>query len=71
MVKHRFLNKPRQKWLARTFQGLFLLAVAGALSESFLKLPLAWRLVVVGGGFSVFMAGLIYAKADASENEVT
>jgi hypothetical protein len=64
-----FLTKSRKKWMARTFQGLFLLAAAGAAGESFLRLSFAWRLVVVGVGFGAFTAGLIFAKADTPGNE--
>lgn len=69
MTKHRFLTKPRQKWLARTFQGLFLLAAAGVAGESFLRISFAWRLVVIGVGFGAFVAGLISANADTSRTE--
>ena len=64
-----FLTKGRKKWMARTFQGLFLLAAAGTAGESFLKLLLVWRLVVIGVGLGAFVAGLMCAKTDISGSE--
>ena len=65
-IDKAFLTKGRKGWMAKTFQGLFLLAAAGTAGESFLKLSLTWRLVVIGVGLGAFVIGLICAKADVS-----
>jgi len=65
-----FLTKTRKEWMAKTFQGLFLLMAAGVVGETFLKLALLWRLVVIGAGFGAFVGGLICAKSDAPGSEV-
>jgi hypothetical protein len=62
-----FLTKSRKKWMAKTFQGLFLLAAAGVAGESFRRISFAWRLAVVSGGVGAFVIGLICAKAGTSE----
>jgi hypothetical protein len=65
MIKERFLNKPRKKWLAKYFNGVSLIASAGVVSETFVKLGSAWRsalVMVLAGSFAL---GLFFAKADS------
>ena len=69
MPKRRLLGRAREKWLARSFQGLFLIASAAAAGEAFLKLPLAWRWALVSVVIVSFVLGLYFAKADAGEEE--
>lgn len=64
MAKKRFLNAARQKWLARSFQGLFLIAAAGAAGEAFLKFPLVGRVGLTCVVLLSFALGLYFAKAD-------
>ena len=64
-----FLTKGRKRWMAKTFQGVFLLMAAGAVGDTFLKLTLIWRLVVIGAGFGAFIGGLICAKSDTLGSE--
>lgn len=66
MSKTRFLTTGRRRWLARSFQGLFLIAAAGAAGEAFLKLPLGWRGVVVGVLVVSFLLGLYFATAETN-----
>ena len=65
MVKHRFLNKPRQKWLARYFNGVSLIASAGVISETFVKLGAVWRILLVIALVASFLLGLFFAKAES------
>jgi hypothetical protein len=69
-AKGTFLTKSRKEWMAKTFQGFFLLAAAGVAGESFRRISFAWRLVVIGVGFGAFAAGLIFAKTGISDSEV-
>ena len=69
MIKNRFLNRPRQKWLAKYFNGVSLIASAGVVSETFVKLGSAWRsalIMVLAGSFGL---GLFFAKADVETRE--
>jgi hypothetical protein len=66
-TKETFLTKARKSWMVKTFQGLFLLMAAGAVGESFLKLALAWKLVVIGAGLGAFIMGFLFAKVETSD----
>jgi hypothetical protein len=70
-TKKALLTKARKKWMARTFEGLFLLMAAGTVGDAFLKFTQVWRLVVIGLGFGAFVAGFLFAKTDASGEEET
>jgi hypothetical protein len=69
MGKRRFLTRSRQKWLAGSFQGLFLIASAASAGETFLKLPMGWRWGLIGVTAVSFVMGLYFAKADSDTTE--
>jgi hypothetical protein len=69
MAKKRFLTREREKWLARTFQGLFLIACASAASEAFVKYPLAGRGTLVAVVAVSFFVGLYFARAELTERK--
>ena len=64
MTKKRFLNKPRQRWLAKYFSGVSLIASAGVVSETFVKLRTIWRSWLIVALVTSFMLGLIFSKAE-------
>ena len=68
MSKKRFLNRARQRWLARSFQGLFLVASAGAAGEVFLRLSVGWRWALVAVVVVAFVLGLYFARADTTND---
>jgi hypothetical protein len=65
-MKLPFLNKPRQKWLAKYFSGVSLIASAGMVSETFVKLRTVWRTWLVIAWVASFLLGLIFAKAESA-----
>jgi hypothetical protein len=64
LIKYRFLSKPRQKWLAKYFNGVSLIASAGVVSETFVKLGTVWRTWLIVALFVSFVLGLFFAKAE-------
>jgi len=63
MTHYRFLNRARQKWLAKYFNGVSLIASAGVVSETFVKLGAVWRLLLAIALVTSFLLGLFFAKA--------
>ena len=66
MTKKRFLNKPRMRWLAKYFNGVSLIASAGVVSETFIKLGSVWRSALIAVLSGSFALGLYFAKADSA-----
>jgi hypothetical protein len=64
-----FLTSARRKWMAKTFQGFFLLMAAGTVGETFLKLTLAWKSAMIGLGLGAFVMGFLFSKADSLGQE--
>jgi len=64
VIKHRFLNKPRQKWLAKYFNNISLVASAGVVSETFIRFRTVWRILLVTALVVSFLLGLFFAKAE-------
>ncbi len=53
--------------MAKYFNGLSLLSAAGIVSETFVKLGLAWRILMVFIFCGSFILGLVFAKANSSD----
>jgi len=58
--------------MAKYFNGLSLISAAGIVSETFVKLGLVWRIVLIVVLFSTFSLGLLFANVsdeDRAEEE--
>ena len=68
-VSSRFLNTARRSWLATFFRNAGLILLAGAISDSFVKLPRAGRVALVVGLILAFAVGLLSATKTSGQDE--
>jgi len=62
--RNKFLTVARKKWMARTFQGLFLLVTAASVGDTFLKLSDFWRFILIVLAAFAFGLGLYFSQAN-------
>ncbi len=65
-----FLTHSREIWLAKTFQGLFCIASAGAAGETFITYPAGGRLALIGVIAITFGLGLCFARTEETSERI-